>query len=1070
MSNITDSKRIDDTSRNLIISPKGLKKNLFVIAGAGSGKTSMLVSRMVAMVESGIDVSKICAITFTKKAAAEFLERFHKKLKERSTKPFSIGNNFSGDLPTPTEETAAYCQKALKDIDLCFTGTIDSFCNLVLSEYPNDAGIPSSSQVIDDDEFINLCKKEYKAIANDPNHPLKDKFAVFNQLFKNGAEVFAKSIKDVMDYSHLTIVRPSIDKSLLNAFKELANEYEKDIQNDLNTILLKKNELVDDSRVKNVFTIFEQNYKKMVQPWTLENFITIKQTIKRVFKKDSDSNKSGDFLRFNLNPTLKLFEFVPVSKVFKFNTEFPQLKDYFNKVDKIIYTYAMDFLCSVANYIRWQLKKQGKLSFNEYLITFRDMVVQDMRKQGHLIKHIRSKHKYFLLDESQDTSPIQTELFIYLCSQVTANSLKDCVPEPGSLFIVGDPKQSIYGFRGADVNAYLNTKALFESVYDQNDNQVIYLTKNFRSSLELCEYFNERFEKLDNYEPIPTDPDCILVPDKTIQKDLLSGLYNSSSEVSTIQSLVGKHYIFDKEYLKVNPSSSGKRLITYKDIMLLTWSTSKHDTLLKELKANHIPVFCEGKFYIYGAEIVEVIYAICSYLADEPGSFINLLCSPLFNANLDNLTSIKSVDDLPDCPEKQLLLEIEELKSINNPIILFNSVLEELKLFNYVDSMNVEYVCFAFEKLKDAYSGGLISDVKSASLFLRDFVSTKLERCMNFDNSPNAVFLANVHKVKGLERPIVILVESSFANKESTKYSDYSSNKGFIFKTSETDLGYSKVYDISSGDLFESDMAEADRKKDEENDRLGYVAVTRARNVLVIPSAKKANSVWNSIRLADALDNIPCVEGGNQNIEYVSSFNYEKPASFNQQATYCEMSPSKQAHLSSNYDSNQVIDISINKDNQESTDNGTLVHKLMQVLVNSKGNISKDSLIKNVLNEFSLDDELHKKLLERVYYTMTNGGYPQKFGAPQDLLSEIKDCECQCETPYSFKKGNEIWQGEIDLYYVKDGKYYIIDYKTNSNDKDLDKVYSNQLNAYKEAIKKALNVEAEARIYHIDIK
>ena len=127
--NINQSMQIDEDSRYTII--KSLNKNLFVIAGAGSGKTSMLVSRMVAMVEAGIDVSKICAITFTKKAAAEFLERFQKKLKERSEKPYKEGNKYPGDLPTPTDPTAALCKQALKDIDLCFTGTIDSFCNIL---------------------------------------------------------------------------------------------------------------------------------------------------------------------------------------------------------------------------------------------------------------------------------------------------------------------------------------------------------------------------------------------------------------------------------------------------------------------------------------------------------------------------------------------------------------------------------------------------------------------------------------------------------------------------------------------------------------------------------------------------------------------------------------------------------------------------------------------------------------------------------------------------------------------------------------------------------------------------
>ena len=77
---------IDSNSRNRIVSETD--KNFFVEAGAGSGKTTMLVSRMVAMVEQGKDISKICAITFTKAAAGEFYDRFQKMLIERSNPDF----------------------------------------------------------------------------------------------------------------------------------------------------------------------------------------------------------------------------------------------------------------------------------------------------------------------------------------------------------------------------------------------------------------------------------------------------------------------------------------------------------------------------------------------------------------------------------------------------------------------------------------------------------------------------------------------------------------------------------------------------------------------------------------------------------------------------------------------------------------------------------------------------------------------------------------------------------------------------------------------------------------------
>ena len=143
-------KKINDEEAREFIN-KNIDTNYFVEAGAGSGKTTSLVSRLVEMVKQGRPVDKICAITFTKAAANEFLDRFQKKLKEESEK---------SNLENKQKN---YIDKALKDIDMCFMGTIDSFCQMIVSEHLNDAKIPYSSQLVDDKEFdkhlMNLLNK-----------------------------------------------------------------------------------------------------------------------------------------------------------------------------------------------------------------------------------------------------------------------------------------------------------------------------------------------------------------------------------------------------------------------------------------------------------------------------------------------------------------------------------------------------------------------------------------------------------------------------------------------------------------------------------------------------------------------------------------------------------------------------------------------------------------------------------------------------------------------------------------------------------------------------------------------
>ena len=160
-----------------------IDRNFFVEAAAGSGKTSSLVDRMIAMVGAGIDVSKICAITFTKAAAKEFYGRFQKQLMERSS-----------DDKTEAVLRTRYAE-ALRNIDLCFMGTIDSFSDMLLHEHPLEAGMPSETKVCSDNDAKPQYLAEYARIkCGEYGEELQKKYELFRSAQKNADEVFAKCI------------------------------------------------------------------------------------------------------------------------------------------------------------------------------------------------------------------------------------------------------------------------------------------------------------------------------------------------------------------------------------------------------------------------------------------------------------------------------------------------------------------------------------------------------------------------------------------------------------------------------------------------------------------------------------------------------------------------------------------------------------------------------------------------------------------------------------------------------------------------------------------------------------
>ena len=154
---------------------------------------------------------------------------------------------------------------------------------------------------------------------------------------------------------------------------------------------------------------------------------------------------------------------------------------------------------------------------------------------------------------------------------------------------------------------------------------------------------------------------------------------------------------------------------------------------------------------------------------------------------------------------------------------------------------------------------------------------------------------------------------------------------------------------------------------------------------------------------------------------------------------------------------------------------GTTVHRLMEILVSSKGTMDEESAVNEVIREFSkrTDDHLLEKLcvsLKSVVVAMKNGGYAQTNDVPQDLLSVLTEAdEVYCEVPFSYKDNGTIIKGIMDVVYCSEGEWHIVDYKTNAEGDDLDEKYQNQLAAYVKAFKETTGNDADAMTYHIDV-
>ena len=294
-----------------------------------------------------------------------------------------------------------------------------------------------------------------------------------------------------------------------------------------------------------------------------------------------------------------------------------------DKLKAMKYSATMEFLTAAAEKIAEILRKEGKLTFFDYLLYLRDTLRADAADEGRLIRHIYERHKYFLIDEFQDTNPMQAEVFFYLTAQNPQIDWKKCVPRPGSLFIVGDPKQSIYRFRYADVEAFLQVKEMFTG----NVGEVVYLTRNFRSTHKMRSWFNSTFSSLlpetppiqSEFKPIPLE--AAPAPDGTFEgvysykvdngKNAVPEDMDPAKVTKIIRRIVG-----NSAYKIPRSDGTGTRQVNYQDIMLITPATTRMGSYIQAFVAQEIPFRIEGEVLFSQCPSLVAVCRVFAAVAD----------------------------------------------------------------------------------------------------------------------------------------------------------------------------------------------------------------------------------------------------------------------------------------------------------------------------------------------------------------------------------------------------------------------------------------------------------------------
>ena len=1133
----------DRLSRSRIVS--GINENFFVEAGAGSGKTTMLVNRMAAMVEAGFDISRICAITFTKAAAGEFYDRFRRLLIERSSPAFS-GDEDSrpGSLPKPTDETRERCRMALENIDLCFMGTIDSFCGMILSEHPSEARIPSDASIVSDEDAATIYKQQYvKICGGEYGEELKSLAGTFQALHRNAQDIFVQGISFVMNNRNVHFhfneaAAIDIDRAfsaerteLIDAVRCLLDHSE--LKYEGNKESREAWEQIGDI-YKNIRGRWSRNYTGLMYGIrAMKNLRLIPEAVNHhavslgaVFEP---GGKQGKWLECTVGREGGLLE----------------------RLQKLQYDASMTFLIRSVPVMEQALREKGSLTFFDYLFYLRNMLKRDAGAEGRLIRYIYDRHSYFLIDEFQDTNPMQAEVFFYLSAEHPVPQWSACVPRPGSLFIVGDPKQSIYRFRSADVTSFLKVKRLFE----ENGGSILNLCRNFRSTRTLCEYFNRVFtallpEETDNqsrFEEIPLPEPA----EGEFQGVYTYKAYAGKAEAEhpdmtdpvriadIIERLVGneRFLIRDGKSLPRTAHEKEKELrpIRCSDFMVITYGKKKLGPIMAELDKRNIPARVEGAVPFAANQALYELSLIYAAAADEEDSLAlyGALTGGLIALTKEDIlqykacggtVSLRSSFDREACADETALkvaAQIERLRELHDaalhlsPAALYSRIMDEYCLYRTAPAENLEVVYYALELIRNAERSGLVVSLKDGAAYIRGLIAgaSGEERCLSLTADKDCVHLANLHKVKGLEAPIVILAAASsgtFPGSCRMIHGDEGS-EGYLFslESERDENGRSNTY-FSTADYSDEKAAETEALK-AEGQRLIYVAATRARNALILCSRvqvrngkESVNSKWGPITEAGLPDIFHIIgdstgRAAQAGEEMDAAALYEEAARgtvLNDRTaevpTFRVENPSRQHILSKLSDSpgaggEEVPETASAAEEEEEAPAGgrrfaallgTMTHKLMEMLVTTRNTLDVGAAAGEIVREYSAPDMegCEGRLTEALLKTaecMRNGGCAQTNGLPQDLLRTLLSAdEVYCEVPFSYRDDSDettVWNGVMDVIYSENGDWHIVDYKTNADGNDLDTRYQAQLSAYVKAFKATTGLDADALTYHIDV-
>lgn len=1031
MSKLTDEQQLAVDKKNT---------NIIVSAGAGSGKTTVLKTRVLRELKEGVNVNDLIILTFTNNAAQEMKERIRKTINENP------------DVASQGEL-----------IDSAYITTFDSFAQSLVKKYNYLLNINKAFTIVDS----TIVNTEMVKIIDD----------IFDELYKSHDEKFERLIKE------LTVKDDKdIKASIISVYHSLINLIDRDAFLDTYMDKYYEEEYVDSLFEEFENYIFSKVNKLVEMLEELEEEIIDADKLALIEKETEGIRNSQSY-----DDILDSLDFKLPNKSDKIYTEYGmELKEKIGNIRKALKEDIVDpkemlikHYLSTKDYVEVIIRILKEL--DERIMTFKTShnayefndialkAIELVRDNPDVAEEIKNRTFEIMIDEYQDTNDIQETFISYI--------------ENNNVYMVGDIKQSIYRFRNA--NPYI-FKAKYDKYKDGINGFKIDLNKNFRSRNEVIFNINLIFDNImfDDIGGANYKTEHQMVFGNTSYNSIQKSDYNmeilnynndtkafKNDEIECfimaediLRRIRNKEQVvyFDKDGLK-------SRDIEFSDIVILVDKGRNFELVKKVLETNHIAATIdkdisikdEDEIYIL-KNVITLIISIKKGIIDArfKHCYLSIARSYVFKMNDREIFDIfnreawkesalylkceEIANKIDGMSNKEILTYIIESFDIVNKLVLVGSVEERLSKLEYFINNAIALNKFGM-------------DIYDMNNYFEEVLHGDNDIKMSSSKaSGNAVKIMTIHKSKGLEFSYVYLpfLASDFNKKVANSKFKFSNKFGVI----------TPFYDNGRGETFVKDLYNHNERLEElsERIRLFYVALTRAKEkfIMITSIDEKIAPIEGEMRLED-------LENAKSYMHLIALLKYKLNGYIKEvDLNSLEINTNYNEVLISNYkdkiqNTREVIKVDSIKLDNSVLDNKHFSKRLSKVIDQElKDKLDFGTFMHYVFEVYDFNNDNMDSLdIEDMYKDKIRNFLRH------DETKNIKNAKIYKEHEIHFESDEATFHGFIDLLVEYPDHFDIIDYKlSNINSEE----YNKQLKGYKDYIEKKYKKTTYAYLYSIN--